>query len=424
MINNNNNNGDEDEDDADEQQQQVEQQRAEAEVEAAAETQKEERMELISVVLEKKKKVPKRTRNKIDLLVEKFLQDLEDDIHSMLCDTDENVNSDDTDENVNSDIYRGLDSNRDTMAEVETAIRFFPDVLSRKAWFPKRRWRNARYGYPIQCILHIKAIPFTSVLARLAIEFGLFEEQYRGGLICQGVYQSDANRTVLQCLMYAIGTITGLGSHSQEHHELVDNVYLDVMKELKEKGLMVKEDILRYELFQELLVKNYNYFAMERFRFLVEWDPTALTQTNDYRALPLHFAVMSPIQAFCVTFEAGIRYFPKKKGISLLFYKTEGDDTPFQDFCNVHPREKVLKIIEDTLTYYHSDTPLNIADTLLSAAIDDSIHLDCVYFLLRRQPDVLQKLLSAKAETAEATVTADGYEDNNSKVIRKRKRNL
>ena len=407
---NNNNNGDEDEDDADEQQQ-VEQQRAEAEAAAVAETQKEERMELISVVLERKKKVPKRTRNKIDKLVEKFLQDLEDDIHEMLC-----CNNDDPDD------YCGLDSSRDTVAEVETAIRLFPDVLSRHS---QRNFydnddpveRVVYYLHPIQCLssnllrISLMTCSFIPVLARLAIEFGTFERHLRGGLLNQNFKWV----TVLEDLVY------GMGGGSQEHKKLADNTCLELMKELKESGLLVKEDILRYELLRKSFVQDYSHFA--KFRFLVEWDLAALMQPNHHKHVILHFAATS-IQAFRVVFEAGIRYFPKKKGISILFSKDEDDDTPFQDACNNHGREKVVKIIEDTLTYYHSDTPLNIADALLSAAIDDSIHLDCVYFLLRRQPDVLQKMLSAKAETAEATVTAEGNEDNNSKVIRKRKRNL
>jgi hypothetical protein len=71
--NNNNSNNAEDADDAE--QQQVEQQQAEAE--------NVERMEMISVVLERKKKAPIRTRNKIDVLVKKFLKDLGDDIHDI-----------------------------------------------------------------------------------------------------------------------------------------------------------------------------------------------------------------------------------------------------------------------------------------------------------------------------------------------------
>ena len=36
--------------------------------------------------------------------------------------------------------------------------------------------------------------------------------------------------------------------------------------------------------------------------------------------------------------------------------------------------------------------PYNIADALITAAIEEGgVHLDCVYFLLRRHPGVLQR---------------------------------
>ncbi|OEU23302.1 hypothetical protein FRACYDRAFT_267497 [Fragilariopsis cylindrus CCMP1102] len=47
--------------------------------------------------------------------------------------------------------------------------------------------------------------------------------------------------------------------------------------------------------------------------------------------------------------------------------------------------------------------PYNIVDALVTAAIDENIHLDCVYFLIRREPDVLQKLLSSKQTVVAAT---------------------
>ena len=38
--------------------------------------------------------------------------------------------------------------------------------------------------------------------------------------------------------------------------------------------------------------------------------------------------------------------------------------------------------------------PYNIADALITAAIEEGVHLDCVYFLLRRHPGVMQEILS------------------------------
>jgi len=54
-----------------------------------------------------------------------------------------------------------------------------------------------------------------------------------------------------------------------------------------------------------------------------------------------------------------------------------------------------MNVVEDTLTCYHSEgTPLHIIEALMVAAADENIHLDCSYFLLRREPDVLVRLLS------------------------------
>jgi hypothetical protein len=168
-----------------------------------------------------------------------------------------------------------------------------------------------------------------------------------------------------------------------------------------------------------------NIFAEKRFRFLVEWDPNALLhpqKNNSY--LPIHHAAYNPtIRGFQLVFKYGIRYFPKKRGISLIFKKThdgwtpflismkkdahisEGDidRTAFQTACKRFGHEEVMKIIEDTPArcYTSSDnTPtLNIEEALILAAIDKHIHLDCVYFLLRREPGVLQKLLSSTTVT-------------------------
>jgi hypothetical protein len=169
-----------------------------------------------------------------------------------------------------------------------------------------------------------------------------------------------------------------------EHHEAVDDRYLQVLVELRNMGLLKKEDIKRYGFLDELCA---------RFRFLVEWDPSALIHPGRYRDLPLQCAAWnSSIRGFRSTFDAVIRYFPKKKGISLLFTKESTSKTPFQIACKNHGNDKILEVVEGTLIRYSSDTPINIVETLVIAAIDTKIHLDCVYFLLRRQPDVLVQL--------------------------------
>jgi len=118
---------DENIDNEEDHQQQTEQERI-----AASAATKRRRHLRISSVLDPKEEFPLRNRNKTDEQIKKFLENLGDDIHDMLCEDDLRN-------------YRGLDSDRDTEKEVETAIRFFPEVLSRNG--------GDRNNYPIQYLV-------------------------------------------------------------------------------------------------------------------------------------------------------------------------------------------------------------------------------------------------------------------------------
>jgi hypothetical protein len=137
---------------------------------------------------------------------------------------------------------------------------------------------------------------------------------------------------------------------------------------------------------------------------------------NELGYSPLHYAAYncSSLRGFILVFEAGISYYPRKRGINLLFRKSDHDNTPFKYACGKFGSEEILKVVEDTLVRYSSSSnnkpPLNITEALMTAVIDDNVHLDCAYFLLRREPDVLQKLLSL---TTPAAATMDSYNNNN-----------
>jgi hypothetical protein len=378
-------------------------------------------LKLVSV-LERKFTYPARTIEKIDDLVVDFLENLEDDVHQMLCSND-----------GHADYYQGLDSNIDTEAEVEAIIRIFPNVLSKSKhimWTDEDADHEevALWLYrPIQLLaftihedeslrINLKAVPFIPVVARLAIEFG--SDYSRGGLLRHDIH---SNTNVLQSLM--VSDFTEI--HNRDHHEHIDDMYLQVLINLRQIGLLKKEDIQRHDLLNIIC----RFFAEKRFRFLVQWDPTALTQTNENRCIPLHFAAMQSIQVFWVVFEYGIRYYPKKKGICLLFKKDDDDDTPFQLACEKFGYKEVMKVVEDTLLDCqrrrqrleedlddsNTSGSYNTVDAIVTAAIDENIHLDCVHFLIRREPDVLQKLLLSK-QTVEAatTVKLDSSSSSNS----------
>jgi hypothetical protein len=390
-----------------------------------------------------------RTRDKIDELVDTFLEHLKADIHGMLCSKyDANI------EHEDEYYYYGLDSDRDTEEEVEAAIRLFPYVLSTR--WPNRYCDNyENLKRPIQLLAfsrinpalgcNVKAVSFLPLVVRLAIEFGSFDEQERGGLLCEA--NSDTN--ALLDLMKSEHTPPE--RHNREDREHVDDEYLQhlirmdflnnklidlkfffVLKHLRRWGLLKKEDIQKYGLLNKLCCQY--YVAEHRFQFLTEWDPNALIQSDEDGSLPLHYvAHNTSIEGFKMVFDYGIRYHPKKKGINLLFRLNIPNNTPFQLACEKYGYEEVMKIVGDTLTCYSNTTPINVEEALLSAAIDENIHLDNVYFVLRRQPDVLVKLLSPQfsSPAAVSVVTSinKGNDSNNrdspskKKKGRKRKRN-
>jgi hypothetical protein len=310
-------------------------------------------------------------------------------------------------------------------------FRFFPAVLSKRK---AGRWREAdddedddeeenewiEGEYPIQYLAlmrnefyckmcNLKAVSFVPLVARIAIELGLFEKQERGGLLCS----QDDNNNALQNLV----RIEMIERNNREHHELVDDKYLQVLKKLRKMGILKKEDIQRYDLLKRSCLP-YSGFAEKQFGFLAEWDPSALYYTCGVTGTsPLHWSInhSSSIRVFRIVFKYVIRYFPKKKGINLLYRKNNYGETPFQEACKTYGRDEVMKVIEETLIHY-SDTPINIAEALLMAAIDENVHLDCVYFLLRRHPDLLVNLLSSTPTAAAATASMAGSNNKNNDV--------
>ena len=435
--------------------------------------------------IRRKKELPLRTRDKMNELVDAFLEHLKADIHCMLCSrytaANENLQFEEDDE------YYGLDSDRDTEEEVEAVIRLFPRVLSTVF---RTEWPNT-YGddyehlkHPIQLLAfsritpaygcNAKAVSFIPIVVRLAIEFGSFEERERGGLLCEANSDTNALLDLMKSDEY-----TPFDHHNREHPEpveddtdvlrlrismlelkllkwrtrnnndnntleylqhlidfrnnqIIDLDFLNVLKQLRHMGFLKKEDIQRYGLLNKLCC--HSFLAKNRFQFLTKWDRNALIQPDINGSLPLHHVVQNTdIQGFKMVFDYGIRYHHKKKGINLLFRKNNLKKTSFQRACERFGYEEVMKIVDDTVTCYSATTPINIEEALLSAATDDNIHLDSVYFLLRRQPDVLVKLLSSHSSLTVSVVTSTNNDNNNNnnnrdspskkKGKRKRKRN-
>ena len=321
-------------------------------------------------------------RRIIDYSVRYFLNQLKDDIHCMICNSNEHF----------SENYTGLDCVQDTIEEVYNTISLFPDVLLEQTelyWMDETDDEEYQQGqfYPISQLSFTirndwisgnndKVAMYIPVLVKIALQFGLFHEETKGGLLIQDVASGE---NVLQNIM---GSVISDGK---------EDMYLNVLMELRNNGVVNIDDVRMYGLLQKCLSPYALKYGEKRYLYLLEWDPNALSLHDHNGFIPLHYTARSK-RRFELTFNAGIKYLSKDLGIHLLFHKNILGETPYQIACWMWGRDVIMKIVKNSLTFY-SDTPFNNVIALVTAAVDDRIHLDCVYFLLRREPDILQQLV-------------------------------
>jgi hypothetical protein len=100
------------------------------------------------------------------------------------------------------------------------------------------------------------------------------------------------------------------------------------------------------------------------------------------------------VDVFQIVFELGAFHFPTEMGF--LFHLDKNDCyNPFDRACYEYGTEKVTKIIEDVfVTGNHYDVESdgefdNTLKALIYVATNSTVHLDGVYFLLRRDPGFL-----------------------------------
>ena len=338
-------------------------------------------------ILQQRLKFPSQIRDRsIVRFAKQFITNVKDDIHQMLTDT-----------HMVEEGYKGLDNERDTEDEVETAIRCCPEVLTR---------RDDRFRlYPIRCltfmwvdddtklVCNVKAVSFVPLLARLAIEFHSFDVIERGGLLAE---DENEGHNILHALTYQSDS-----SFDAQHHEHVDTTFFAVLIRLRQTGLLMKDDIQQYNLVHTLCSNN-SCLALRRFRFFTEWCPSSLITSGDrYGALPLHWCTIrmagGSLQEFQLIFDALLCFYPRWKGMLALFQQDDNGRSSIEMACENFPRKSVMETVEQTILRYTGTTPsLNIGNALMMAAIDDTISLDGVFFLMRRQPDKMLSMLRCR----------------------------
>ena len=353
------------------------------------------------------------------------------DIHTMITDQ------------TYGETYSGLDSQRDTEAEVEMALQCYPYALlsTRKTeiWdmdFVPDDYEDgeARYGgwndvddntvgdYPINCLTYVrdetgkifpnkKAMPFIHLFARLAIQWECFPEKERGGLFIP--IDRDMTDWTFQ------NAVRNLFSYTDQEDEN-DTIVTTQLIRLRQSEILTKEDVLQQYLHHGRELDD--YFPLRRFRFFIEWNPELLLH-NDYHSeqSPLDYAAGQSLEAFQVVCDYYIRYYPHFTGINLLF-QTDGwgSSTAFQRAVENFGRKNVVDVVEEILGRYSVTTPIQTMHALMVAATDTNtgIHLGCVYFLIRREPNVVVRTLLRYASKDDAdSPPLRNADDLNNRII-------
>ena len=346
-------------------------------------------------LLQEKSNLPSPQRDRsIVRFAQQFINDVKDDIHKMITDT--RLVEDDQYWYYRDQMhgvppyYDGLDSARDTEEKVEKAIRLYPESLTRRGG----QYNNIpcecltyMYSSSIDCrVTNTKAVSFVHLFVELAIEFNSFQYDERGGLLVE----DDGGDNLIQELLSCYNS-----SYDEKHQQLVDATFLAVVVRLRGSGYLMQEDIQQYHLVH--LLCQQHYFSEQRFRFLIEWDPSSMLQTRDeYNELPLHWATNN-IPKFRMVLDAYFWYYPRWKGLHALFSLDNYGDTPFQKACNTLTRAAVMEVVDDILVRYTTNNELlhtnDNGNAMLVAAIDDTISLDGLYFSIRRQPATMLSML-------------------------------
>lgn len=203
---------------------------------------------------------------------------------------------------------RGLNDERDTPEQVELALRFFPEVLCLR-----------RYGlFPIMWLSKsLKSVTFIPLFARLGVELGLFQEAERGGLVFGSHGLDVFSQLAASCA--EDGAAGKVRRGDKAYQTRVDATFLKVIEELRLWNLMTKSDIRKYKMV-DLLVKQ-TVFPEQRFRYLIDWDPSALLSNNGSSKSKIvsirlisKFFDKKDIGRLEMLFELSMKYYPVELG--------------------------------------------------------------------------------------------------------------
>jgi len=288
--------------------------------------------------------------------------------------------------------WHGPNSDIDTEEEVELAIRFFPQILTRKLHTSPLSSLND--CYPVYMLLMCsKALAFIPLLAELGRELGKFEEEERYGLTC----------FMKNIIVHLVAQDISRDDPDQEH---LDETIASILTRLKEKRFIHSSDIYNHELVFMLLNRSRRYKKLRtkrRLRFLINLDPSILEECGrGFGLLRLHLLMVrfprtlcDALQKYEMMIELGMAHYPKELGF--LFHPLS-----YRLACDIFGGETIAEIAETALAKYQSqnnnnssgsssssETKHTLQTLLFAAATNDEISLEGLYTLVRRDPIAL-----------------------------------
>ncbi|GFH49937.1 hypothetical protein CTEN210_06413 [Chaetoceros tenuissimus] len=172
---------------------------------------------------------------------------------------------------------------------------------------------------------------YVPILATEGIKHKVGGEDARGGLLMIDPSDDDDEMNTLQIF-------SNYGDNSDD-----DAKKVNVMKELRRSGLLLKKDIRDYHLLQYSCYEP----TKERFEYLVNWDPDALIETRVDDEPLIHYMANAE-DSIHLLLKAGFKYHPKIGG--LLFIKDSNGIIAFDTICNEIGETKTMDILHDILS--------------------------------------------------------------------------
>ena len=169
--------------------------------------------------------------------------------------------------------------------------------------------------FPVQSAMwNTHSIKYLPILAKEGIKHNVGGIDKRGGLLVADP-RDDHKRNTLQLLVHVADASNVIPC---------DTAYLNVMKELRNAGLLVKTDV------KKLLYPACHPATKMRFEYLAEWDPDSLIAMTPQGLPHIHSIINIDqcLQSFTMYLRTSLKYYPQH--IGCLFQKDNNGKTAIE----------------------------------------------------------------------------------------------